>query len=158
MPLRRCWPLQAATGQPGLLLDSKHGACTITTGPKPCYDKRAGVQDYLMTKGSAQRPSSSTYSPSCTLYPLTSLESYSNAGGDSADSQDLDMDVDMGDISLGTGLRGSGQTGSAESDAAEELGLRRSSRTSGGRKDKVRGHAVCPQRMSSCQRARPGLH
>ncbi len=116
-----------------MLLDPKHAACTITTGPAP-YEQ----QPYMAAK--TARPSSSTYSPDCTLYPLTSLESYTNAEmGNASDSQDLDADMDMGSAGgLPGSARGSGQVGSCESDAAEELGLRRSSRSSASRKDKVR--------------------
>ena len=101
--------------------------CTITTGPQPFppFDPTSHLKMGL-TKSSA-----TTYSPNSTLYPLSSLESYSATEGPDQAAVDQMESLQDRNISLA----------SCESDAAEEWGLRRSPRNGGSRKSNVRCHS-----------------
>ena len=79
------------------------------------------------------RPAQPAYSPTSMLYPLTSIESFSDAG-QSMDSIDANAMSASRLMTRDSGITAGGYT---ESDGAEEeeeeLGLRRSSRSSGSR-------------------------
>ncbi|BDA42175.1 probable Ocs element-binding factor 1 at C-terminar half [Coccomyxa sp. Obi] len=95
--------------------------CTITTGPQPFppFDPTSHLK-MGVTKSSA-----TNYSPNSTLYPLSSLESYSaTEGGPDQTAVDQRESLQERNISLA----------SCESEAAEEWGLRRSPRNGGSRK------------------------
>ncbi|CAL8468138.1 g7677 [Coccomyxa elongata] len=94
--------------------------CTITTGPQPFppFDPTSHLK-MGVTKSSA-----TNHSPNSTLYPLSSLESYSATEGGPDQAAVDQMELQDRNISLA----------SCESEAAEEWGVRRSPRNGGSRK------------------------
>lgn len=113
--------------------------CTITTGPQPFppFDPTSHLK-MGVTKSSA-----TNYSPNSTLYPLSSLESYSaTEGGPDQAAVDQMESLQDRNISLA----------SCESEAAEEWGLRRSPRNGGSRKSNVRWLSFLPGPASAFTR------
>lgn len=122
----RCHPYPVLPCLQGDLASQK---CTITTGPQPFppFDPTSHLK-MGVTKSSA-----TNYSPNSTLYPLSSLESYSATEGGPDQAAVDQMELQDRNISLA----------SCESEAAEEWGLRRSPRNGGSRKSNVRRCHFC---------------